>query len=261
MFDVTDLADAVVQAARPDEAWLALSRQLEGHGLKRTALHTRLPLSAANPFGHADTGPVFGEAWDAAYDRRLRGYDGDLRRAQEADLRHMRPTLMFLSVSRAPLFIDHRKVVANRRETAFKPLCRTMIEEVGQYQAAAFPLLDPTTGEAAILSAWGDENRSDFSDFVLAHLQVLHLAGHFFMGMLGVKWPNYGNKVTSETLSDRERQVLSHLAKGMTTATVADHLEISDRSVTEYILRARHKLGARTRAEAIARATILGQID
>lgn len=261
MFDLSSLTETMTSAQTPDEAWQSLSGQLKAQGLHRTALHTRLPLSSRNPFGDERTGRVFGSVWDPAYDRRLTSYQGDIRHAKDPDLRHIRPTLKFLSFSRSPLFIDHREVVASRPETAFKPLCRLMIEHIGQYQAVAFPLRDPATGQAAILSAWGDEDRSDFSEYVKAHQQTLHLLGHYFMGMAGLKWPGFGAPPLTRDLSDRERQVLSLLAKGLTVAAVADVLRISDRSVTEYVLRSRQKLGVGSRTEAIARAAYLGLIE
>lgn len=258
MFDVNQIADAVTGAKTPDAAWKTFSDQLAAEGLGRTALHSALPLDAENPFASERTGRTFGAIWEPAYDRRVRRYRGDVRTAAAPDLLHLRPTLKFLGVSRSPLFIDHREVVASRGERVFKPLCRIMIGEMGQYQGLALPLRDPASGMAAILSAWGDEDRGEFSAYVKAHLDLLHLAGHYFLGMLDAKWPARSDEGSgSNDLSERERQVLSLYARGFRTAGVADHLRISERSTNEYVTRARRKLRARTRAEAVARATIL----
>jgi DNA-binding CsgD family transcriptional regulator len=42
---------------------------------------------------------------------------------------------------------------------------------------------------------------------------------------------------------------------------VAARLGVSERSVREYVVRARRKLGARSRAAAVAKALAAGEID
>lgn len=56
-------------------------------------------------------------------------------------------------------------------------------------------------------------------------------------------------------LSQRERQCLEGVALGRTTKRIARLLELSADTVDEHIANARRKLGARTRAEAVAIAT------
>ena len=66
---------------------------------------------------------------------------------------------------------------------------------------------------------------------------------------------------THFTLSPRESDCLALLAAGLQTSQIADHLVLSDSTVTEYIYNARKKLGARTRSEAVARAVQYGLIS
>ena len=255
MLDVMGVADLVMTAPSRTAAWDRFARVLAGRGLARTALHTRLPLNARNPFSHERTGATFGHVWDEEYDRRLRDYRGDLQRSTDLDFLHIRPTLMFLKHSRNPLIIDHAARLASPTDTAFKPLCRIMVERLGQQQAVALPLVDPSGGHAAILSAWGDEARPDFSDYVTRHIGELHVAGLLFFGLLTARWgdgPEPDQAVMH--ISERERQVLAGLAGGMTIQGISDHRRISERSVQEYVQRAKTKLGAATRTEAVARA-------
>ncbi|MFO7856911.1 MAG: helix-turn-helix transcriptional regulator [Paracoccaceae bacterium] len=253
--DVVSIVDAVAGGASAGEAWARVSAVLAGHGLTRTALHADLPLDHANPFSEAAGGRAFGAVWDAAHDARLKGHSGDLRRAEDPELWHLRPTLGYLSRFRTPLFIEHRRVLDAPTPTAFDPICRVMVERLGQHQAAAFPLADPGGGRAAMLSAWGDEDRSDFGDFVRAHGAALHMAGHCLLGALDAR-----GQPGAERLSDRERQVLAGFADGAQTAEVAERLAVSERSVREYVARARRKLGARSRAAAVAKALAAGEI-
>jgi DNA-binding CsgD family transcriptional regulator len=62
-------------------------------------------------------------------------------------------------------------------------------------------------------------------------------------------------------LTRRERQVLDQLAHGATSGQVAATLGIGEETVQTHIRRARAKLGARTRTEAVAVATRLGLLD
>lgn len=73
-----------------------------------------------------------------------------------------------------------------------------------------------------------------------------------------------GSKLTPPergSLSARERDCISLLAAGYHTSQIADRLKLADATVNEYIGRARRKMGARTRAEAVARAVKFQQIQ
>lgn len=63
-----------------------------------------------------------------------------------------------------------------------------------------------------------------------------------------------------EPLSARERQVLTHVARGFTTAEISRRLGISAATVRTHVEHARAKMGARTRAEAVAKALASGSI-
>ena len=171
----------------------------------------------------------------------------------------LRPTLMFLSRSRTPLQIDHRSVLDSPEDRAFKPLCRIMVEELGQTKAVAVPLRDPAMGTASFLSCWCDDHRPDFNRWMSENLIALRLAGQVFLALHRSRQP--AQTPIGNTLSNRERQVLSLLASGAGTEAIADRLGVASRSVIEYILRARRKLDASTRTEAVAIALRAGIIE
>ncbi len=62
------------------------------------------------------------------------------------------------------------------------------------------------------------------------------------------------------TLSQREVQVLSLVAKDSTTEQVAQELSLSSRTVETYVKRACQKLGVSSRSAAVARAVQLGYV-
>lgn len=259
MLDTSRIAESLLGAPSGADAWLRLEATLRAEGITRTALHSSLPLSAPNPFAPGSAGPAFGHVWDRDYDARLQSFCGDVRKTHTREFLHLRPTLLFLSRFNTPLQIDHRRVLDSREDRAFKPLCRIMVEELGQTKAVAVPLRDPATGTAAILSCWSDDHRPDFSKWMNENLSAVRLAGQFFLG-LHCAWRR-ADAPAGIALSDRERQVLALLASGVDTETIADRLGISSRSVIEYILRARRKLNASTRTEAVAIALRAGVID
>jgi PAS domain S-box-containing protein len=62
------------------------------------------------------------------------------------------------------------------------------------------------------------------------------------------------------TLTAREREVISLLALGATGEEIAEQLNISPDTVRNHVRSAREKLGAKTRAQAIALALLNGEI-
>ncbi|MGF1474671.1 MAG: response regulator transcription factor [Geminicoccaceae bacterium] len=62
-------------------------------------------------------------------------------------------------------------------------------------------------------------------------------------------------------LSIRERQCLELVARGYTSKRIGRSLRVSPRTVDVFILRARRKLGARTRSEAASLALRGGHIQ
>jgi DNA-binding NarL/FixJ family response regulator len=63
-----------------------------------------------------------------------------------------------------------------------------------------------------------------------------------------------------EQLTKREAEVMRLVACGLQTANIAQTLKVSQSTVRTHVEHARDKLGATTRAEAVARALITGQI-
>lgn len=65
----------------------------------------------------------------------------------------------------------------------------------------------------------------------------------------------------SRTLSPREREVLSLLARGLTGEQIAEHLVLSPETIRTHIRNAREKLGASTRVEAVTTALLAHEIE
>lgn len=70
--------------------------------------------------------------------------------------------------------------------------------------------------------------------------------------------PAAGLPVAAEGLTPREAEVLALVALGLPSTRIARRLGITPATVRTHVEHLRAKLGARTRAEAVARATALG---
>jgi DNA-binding NarL/FixJ family response regulator len=67
--------------------------------------------------------------------------------------------------------------------------------------------------------------------------------------------------VTRVHLTARERDVLVHLAEGLTMRQIGRRLEISPRTVETHVAKLYRKLGARARLDAVAKAARLGLLE
>lgn len=74
------------------------------------------------------------------------------------------------------------------------------------------------------------------------------LAGTLIEGYLDSQ---LSNQPTSEALSEREREVLIHIAKGFSNREIAAELALSVKTVETYKARMSEKLGLRTRVEIV----------
>jgi DNA-binding CsgD family transcriptional regulator len=63
------------------------------------------------------------------------------------------------------------------------------------------------------------------------------------------------------SLTPREREVLTLLARGLTGAQIAERLSLSPETIRIHVRNARGRLGARTRTHAIALALLRGEIE
>lgn len=65
----------------------------------------------------------------------------------------------------------------------------------------------------------------------------------------------------TRSLTPREREVLTLLARGLTGTEIAERLSLSPETVRIHVRNARGRLGARTRAHAIALALLRGEVE
>jgi len=118
------------------------------------------------------------------------------------------------------------------------------------------------SGRFAIRRADGSEIEVNYSATAQVmpgvHLSVLVPAE--IDDALESEFPEHFRAVAVAGLTDREREVMTLLAFGATGPEIAEKLFISTETVRNHTRNARDKLGARTRAQAIAVALSRGEI-
>jgi DNA-binding NarL/FixJ family response regulator len=134
------------------------------------------------------------------------------------------------------LIVDASQHCVEVNEAASRMLGKTRAEIVGR----SVDSLDLPDGHLLVLPRIADEAQAE--------------------GWAGQRTPAEGRPGT-RTPSRREREVLAHLARGSTDAQIAEVLELSPATVQTHVRNAKGKLGARTRAQAVALALVGGLIQ
>lgn len=92
-------------------------------------------------------------------------------------------------------------------------------------------------------------------DVLVQAIATLASGGRFIPAELAGR---YADLVTRPTLSPRERETLLLMAHGLTNHEIATQLRLSERTAALHVSNVLGKLGAKTRAEAVAIATRSG---
>jgi DNA-binding CsgD family transcriptional regulator len=102
--------------------------------------------------------------------------------------------------------------------------------------------------------------RPAFEKHLAAHCERLQLMGFIAHEALQQRARAGRRADISEKLSERERECLLWLARGLRTREIADRLNLAAVTVDLHLKRIRTKLGAATREEALAKAILSGEI-
>jgi DNA-binding CsgD family transcriptional regulator len=140
---------------------------------------------------------------------------------------------------------------------------RTIHEIASHYgigkQGISFPIRDPGLGQA-MFSVNFDCADSQWIDVRKELVTVFHLFGHFFHLRLKELVAGQTKKLRPE-LTPREREVMIWAAEGKTAWETAALLGISERAVRLYSENAMAKLGAHSKAQAVAVAIRNGLLE
>jgi PAS domain S-box-containing protein len=158
------------------------------------------------------------------------------------------------------LGLSSEQIVGKRIDDFTPPEARHAVEEMWR----AFLEEGTQAGDYELMLPGGERRRFDYSATAQiepdCHLAIiLTLTSDPDGETAAGESPAAG--VAGQRLSPRERQVMSHLAAGATGREIAELLDISPETVRNHVRNAREKLGARTKAHAIALAFHNEEID
>lgn len=188
------------------------------------------------------------------------------------------PAVLHERSSAEPHFQHVGRLDARRAPAGLRP----MLEEVGRYRAPAM-IVTPEPGsadgrlgsggpEAGLLACGGRLTETEYDALLAQERDVLVLAAHLAMARMarftgGVAvWPDGRDgpaapgEAQRSPLSPRETDCLCWLARGLRNDRIAERLGVSAATVEMHLARARRKLGARTREQALARAILAGYV-
>ncbi len=118
------------------------------------------------------------------------------------------------------------------------------------------------TSDNEVFGGWifsSNEPAEQYGKLDQDHATQMHLAAVLaYERMMAIGLGSMGG---NKLLSERESECLIWLCSGLRVSMIADRLLLSESAVRLYITNARHKLGARTREQAIARAILSGEIN
>ena len=128
----------------------------------------------------------------------------------------------------------------------------------GFHAGVVIPNIDFSTGTIDAFLFHSNAPIREFARFGQEFKRSLKLAHVYFCE--GMRVREIAEHAPRPLLSDREKECLLWTAAGETTSDISERLKLSDATVNEYLCKARRKLGATTRIQACARATLLGCI-
>lgn len=260
--DVTDFATRLARAGDRDAVWAATVAFFNGRGFEHLTfgkvrlrdgpvlddLHTTLPLD-------------YWRRWAAEGWSRID------------------PAVIHARLSVEPHFQHVGRIDARRAPTRLRPF----LEEVAGYRTPGM-VVTPDPGSTAgararaapdvgLLACGGGLSETEYDALLARERDVLVLAAHLSMARMarfaggvaigpdGRDHPIANAGSPSARLSPREVDCLCGLARGLRNDRIAERLGLSASTVEMHLARARRKLGARTREQALARAILAGLID
>ena len=146
-----------------------------------------------------------------------------------------------------------------KRVHAESPSCQSLIVLVRETQAVVREAMDAYADGVMFKSSFGT-GRGDF----IQALQTLAEGQVYYpeeIRRLGSETPRPELPPLVEPLSDREIEVVSLIALGLSNQAVADQLLISIETVKTHVVNATGKLGAQGRTQLVVKAIAYGLID
>lgn len=146
---------------------------------------------------------------------------------------------------------EGRMSIPSARLTSSEAETMQRIYQSGVVTGVNIPLCVGGVHAKVVVSYFSSKRLSDLKD-VEDSVAILFYLAHCIYEELSPRLPLHDSSTPS--LTPREREVLDWVAKGKTAMEMATIMSLSVETVRDHIKNMRGKLGARTKAEAVARA-------
>jgi LuxR family transcriptional regulator len=157
------------------------------------------------------------------------------------------------------LAVEWAEVRARKKLTAEESSCVRYLEEKGFDDGLTIPI-HLAEGHFAFVTVLESVNIA-WSEVLERSKEVIFVAAHHFHKVAGKKFPNPFLRARAVSLAQREIECLEWVARGKTMEDVASILNLSRETVRVHLDRAREKLDAVNRVNAVAKAAQLGLIS
>jgi DNA-binding CsgD family transcriptional regulator len=236
-----DFANALASCQSFDEAWAALLSHMQQFGMSFVNLGV-----IAEPPGQLTNGAKLLRT--TMPDELLQLYEAVGGVSTD-------PNVHYISAYRKEALIDGESVITAQLPHAPKSL-RTLLETLHDAHLHRILLLpdrdEATAAPLAIVLAFDRKAAAEIRHRMRDAVETLKATQQIFWHTVQTK------RLLTESagLSIRQRNALTLAARGFTSAETAEHMELSTRSTEKLLAAARNKLGARSTASAIYRATV-----
>jgi len=156
----------------------------------------------------------------------------------------------------APATLDITAVPARSDLTDQEKKVSMEFSETGVRQAVTIPLRLPfAPGSVGGFSILSKSHRPDFEKWLNENGAAVHLTA--VLAHTTIQHLSLEERRAEISLTDREKECLLWIAKGLRTGRIAERLGLADVTVSLHLSNARKKLGAATREQAVAQAIML----
>ncbi|MEM9621955.1 MAG: helix-turn-helix transcriptional regulator [Pseudomonadota bacterium] len=249
--DPMEWANIGLQAEDAQTAWQTAVRQLNDLGVEQAGLVYNYPLFERTfPGAEYVLGTIVNSDWE------------DFCRAEAANSDDFfdiaTPSSLGLQTYINPQNLMRSGVVSPHDKKTIADLY-----ENGLSRGWTTPVLNKHDKRVSVLLLSTTHACEDFDRFLARHANSVDQCITFFVEALDLKQQarqQASQSTSARLLSPREQECLLWASVGLSTKEISARLNLADSTIAEYFKNAAHKLKARNRTHAVARAIMLGLI-
>ena len=159
----------------------------------------------------------------------------------------------------SPFFVGKSFEIRNGTCTPEREQFISYLSQVGIENGVAFPIKAPSRQQWGFIGLGSKLNQRNFTQILKERGAILGLAGQAFYNRM--ESLTFANEQSDPNLSNREKECLLWLSKGLRSNQIATKMGIKLVTVEFHFKNSRKKLGAITREQALAKAIMERHIE